>query len=304
MKFATFSLSSDGAPRLGVVRGDRMIDASALVGGGWDPPATLLGLIQHGPDAWQRIRDAVERYEKGPDADRVSHAISSIRWHAPIPRPGKNVFCLGRNYVAHAEEAARARGQEVKIPTIPVIFTKAPTSIAGPFDDIQIDRRVTQQVDWEVELGAVIGRAGRDISKANALQHVFGYTVINDLSARDLQQQHMQWFKGKSLDGFCPMGPVVVTADEFGDPQSKNLQLRVNGVAKQDASTAKMIFPVDTIIEWLSKGLTLEAGDIIATGTPEGVGMGRTPQEFLLDGDVLETEVEGIGTMRNRIRDV
>jgi len=163
---------------------------------------------------------------------------------------------------------------------------------------------VTRQVDWEVELGAVIGQTGRNIPRANALEHVFGYTVINDVSARDLQQQHMQWFKGKSLDGFCPMGPFIVTADEFGDPQSKRLQLRVNGAMKQDASTAKMIFPIDTIIEWLSKGLTLEAGDIIATGTPEGVGMGRTPQEFLADGDVLETEVEGIGVLRNRIKDL
>jgi 2-keto-4-pentenoate hydratase/2-oxohepta-3-ene-1,7-dioic acid hydratase in catechol pathway len=223
--------------------------------------------------------------------------------HTTIPRPAKNVFCLGRNYVAHAEEAARARGQEVKIPTVPVIFTKAPTSVSGPFDDVLVQRAVTQQVDWEVELGAIIGSAGRNISRGDALGHVFGYTVINDLSARDLQQQHMQWFKGKSLDGFCPMGPVVVTADEFGDPQNKRLQLRVNGVSKQDASTASMIFPVEVIIEWLSKGLTLEPGDVIATGTPEGVGMGRTPPEFLQDGDVVEAEVEGIGLLKNRIVD-
>ena len=299
MKYATFSLPSDVSPRLGIVRGDRMLDTATLQVGRWQPPATLLELIQQGPDTWQRMRELVD------GASTVTgHPLDSVRWHAPIPRPSKNVFCLGRNYVAHAEEAARARGQEVKIPTIPVIFTKAPTSVTGPFDDITVDRSVTQQVDWEVELGAVIGKTGRNISKADALQHVFGYTVINDLSARDLQQQHMQWFKGKSLDGFCPMGPFIVTADEFGDPQSKQLQLRVNGTVKQDASTAKMIFAVDAIIEWLSKGLTLEAGDVIATGTPEGVGMGRTPQEFLLDGDVLETEVEGIGTLRNTIKDL
>jgi 2-keto-4-pentenoate hydratase/2-oxohepta-3-ene-1,7-dioic acid hydratase in catechol pathway len=306
MKYATFSLPSDVVPRLGVVRGDQMIDVSALAVGDWRLPTSLLDLIQQGPDAWQRMSELLARNHPGDEGGKSpsgSFPLSIVRWHAPIPRPLKNVFCLGRNYVAHAEEAARARGQEVKIPAIPVIFTKAPTSVTGPFDDIPVDRGVTQQVDWEVELGAVIGKTGRSISKADALQHVFGYTVINDLSARDLQQQHMQWFKGKSLDGFCPMGPFVVTADEFGDPQSKQLQLRVNGVAKQDASTAKMIFPVDVIIEWLSKGLTLEAGDIIATGTPEGVGMGRTPQEFLVDGDMLETEVEGIGTLRNRIKD-
>ncbi len=301
MKYASFSLPSDVVPRLGVVRGDRMIDPRTLPLGDWQPPETLLELIQQGPDAWRRMRELVDRYDP---AGPASFPVSAVRWHAPIPRPLKNVFCLGRNYVAHAEEAARARGQEVKIPTIPVIFTKAPTSVTGPFDDIPVDRGVTQQVDWEVELGAIVGKTARNIARADALQHVFGYTVINDVSARDLQQQHLQWFKGKSLDGFCPMGPLVVTADEFGDPQSKQLQLRVNGVVKQEASTAKMIFPVDVILEWLSKGLTLEAGDIIATGTPEGVGMGRTPQEFLNDGDVLETEVEGIGTLRNRISDV
>jgi len=299
MKYVTFSLASDVVPRLGVVHGDRVIDTAMLPAGDWRPPSSLLDLIQQGPDAWRRMRDLVDR---APAA--IGHPIAEIRWHAPIPRPAKNVFCLGRNYVAHAEEAARARGQEVKIPTIPVIFTKAPTTVTGPFDDIVVDRAVTQQVDWEVELGAIVGKTGRNIPKSDALSHIFGYTVINDVSARDLQQQHMQWFKGKSLDGFCPMGPLVVTADEFGDPQTKQLQLRVNGVTKQDASTAKMIFAVDLIIEWLSKGLTLEAGDIIATGTPEGVGMGRTPQEFLANGDVLETEVEGIGTLRNRIRDV
>ena len=312
MKYASFSLPSDVVPRLGVVRGDRMIDPRTLPLGDWQPPATLLDLIQQGPDAWKRMRELVERHDPGgdfaapsaPKSPPGSYPLSAVRWHAPIPRPLKNVFCLGRNYVAHAEEAARARGQEVKIPTIPVIFTKAPTSVTGPFDDIPVDRGVTQQVDWEVELGAIIGKTARNIARADALQHVFGYTVINDVSARDLQQQHLQWFKGKSLDGFCPMGPLVVTTDEFGDPQSKQLQLRVNGVVKQDASTAKMIFPVDVILEWLSKGLTLEAGDIIATGTPEGVGMGRSPQEFLNDGDVVETEVEGIGTLRNRISDV
>jgi 2-keto-4-pentenoate hydratase/2-oxohepta-3-ene-1,7-dioic acid hydratase in catechol pathway len=288
-----------------------MLDPASLAAGGWRPPTSLIDLIQQGPEAWQRMRELVATNDPGGDfrsdtrkSPAGSFPLSEVRWHAPVPRPIKNVFCLGRNYVAHAEEAARARGQEVKIPTVPVIFTKASTSVAGPFDDIPVERTVTQQVDWEVELGAIIGTTGRNISRGDALRHVFGYTVINDLSARDLQQQHMQWFKGKSLDGFCPMGPLIVTADEFGDPQSKRLQLRVNGTVKQDASTAKMIFPVDVIIEWLSKGLTLEAGDIIATGTPEGVGMGRTPQEFLADGDVVEAEVEGIGTLRNTVRDV
>jgi 2-keto-4-pentenoate hydratase/2-oxohepta-3-ene-1,7-dioic acid hydratase in catechol pathway len=300
MKFATFSPGSDGAPRFGLVRGDRMVDVAAAAASDWpDAPPTLLALIQAGPAAWQRAAHVAA----GSAADRHTHPLSEIRWHAPIPRPAKNVFCLGANYLAHAKESAQARGRELKIPTVPVIFTKAPTAVSGPFDDIAVDRAATQQVDWEVELGVVIGRSGRNIAKADALSHVFGYTVINDLSARDVQQQHLQWFKGKSLDSFCPMGPMVVTADEFGDPQTKRLQLRVNGTTKQDSTTANMIFTVDVIIEWLSKGLTLEAGDVIATGTPEGVGMGRTPQEFLQNGDVVETEVEGIGVLRNRIVD-
>ena len=300
MKYVMFSLGFDPAPRLGLLRGDAIVDLRTASPRIWpDAPTTLIDLIQRGPDAWKRMA------EIGADAAAAhSHLASAATWHAPIPRPAKNVFCLGLNYVAHAKESSQARGREMKIPTVPVIFTKAPTTVSGPFADIAVDRQATQQVDWEVELGVVIGKSGRNIAKADARDHVFGYTVINDLSARDLQQQHMQWFKGKSLDGFCPMGPVLVTADEFGDPQTKRLQLRVNGVTKQDGSTANMIFPVDIIIEWLSKGLTLEAGDVIATGTPEGVGMGRTPQEFLQNGDVLETEVEGIGVLRNRIVDL
>jgi 2-keto-4-pentenoate hydratase/2-oxohepta-3-ene-1,7-dioic acid hydratase in catechol pathway len=294
-----FSLGFDPAPRLGLLRGEAIVDLKTAAPPTWpDAPSTLVDLIHRGPDGWRRMADI------GTAASSAhSHLTSTVRWHAPIPRPSKNVFCLGLNYAAHAKESSQARGREVKIPTVPVIFTKAPTTVSGPFDDVAVDRQVTQQVDWEVELGVVIGKSGRNITTANALEHVFGYTVINDLSARDLQQAHLQWFKGKSLDGFCPMGPVVVTADEFGDPQTKRLQLRVNGVTKQDGQTSNMIFPVDLIIEWLSKGLTLEPGDVIATGTPEGVGMGRTPQEFLHDGDVVETEVEGIGVLRNRIVD-
>src|SRR5262245_40324913 len=174
MKYATFSLASDVVPRLGVVRGDRMIDTAVLSAANWRPPTSLLDLIQQGPEAWQRMRELVEQHDTGSDirdsAGR-SHPVSSVRWHAPIPRPSKNVFCLGRNYVAHAEEAARARGQEVKIPTIPVIFTKVPTSVAGPFDDIPVDRNVTQQVDWEVELGAIVGKTARNIARAEEIQH-------------------------------------------------------------------------------------------------------------------------------------
>jgi 2-keto-4-pentenoate hydratase/2-oxohepta-3-ene-1,7-dioic acid hydratase in catechol pathway len=276
------------------VQGESILDATTLDAGRC--PSTLLSLIQQGPDAWRRVRDAA-----ASPSNATSHPLSTVRWHAPIPRPLKNVVCLGMNYAAHVREAAGARGREAKLPTVPVFFTKAPTSVTGPYDDVPVDPAVTQQVDWEVELGFVLGRSGRDIAAGDALSYVFGYTVINDLSARELQWQHQQFFKGKSLDGFCPMGPVVVTADEFGDPHRKRLTTRVNGVTKQDSTTADMIFKIDAILEWLSKGITVEAGDVVATGTPEGVGLGRTPQEYLQAGDIVETEVEGIGVLRNKI---
>lgn len=281
-----------------------MLEVSALAAGTWPGtcPASVLELILAGPDAWQRMGDIVRaEISRGVSA---GHSLAEIRWHAPIPRAPRNVFCLAQNYAGHARESAKARGRELTIPDVPVFFTKATNTVVGPHGTIPSHRGVTSQVDWEAELGVVIGRRGADIDRTRALDHVFGYTVVNDVSARDLQVRHGQFFKGKSLDGFCPMGPVVVTADEFGDPQAKRVVCSVNGVVKQDGHTGDMIFPVDAIVEWLSRGLTLEPGDVIATGTPEGVGMGRTPPEFLQDGDLLETEIEGIGRLRNQIRDL
>jgi 2-keto-4-pentenoate hydratase/2-oxohepta-3-ene-1,7-dioic acid hydratase in catechol pathway len=300
MRYATYSVAGESLPRLGAVRDSHIIDAAAAVAPHWpDAPSTLLGLIQQGPEAWGRMRDLLG----AADAAAHGHPLDAIRWHAPL-RPLKNIICLGLNYAAHVREGAIARGREVKIPTEPVFFSKVPTTVNGPYDDVPVDPALTQQVDWEAELGVIIGVAGRNIAKADAARHIFGYTVINDVTARDLQARHQQWLKGKSLDGFCPMGPVVVTVDEFGDPQQKRVSLRVNGVTKQDGNTNDMIFPVDRTIEVFSHGLTLEPGDIISTGTPQGVGFGRTPQEFLHDGDVVETEVEGIGVLRNRIREL
>ena len=300
MRYLMFSVPGDATPRLGVLRGDRVLDVRSLPSSpnGQAPPASLVELVHQGPDAWRQWADRIEA--RTSDALRGFPA-GEVRWHAPIPRPAKNVFCVGRNFLTHIEEGARARGEAVTLPVAPVFFTKAPTSVIGPFDDVPWDRSATQQVDWEAELGAIVGITGRNIPRPSALDHVFGYTVINDVSARDLQKNHFQFFKGKSLDGFCPIGPLVVTADEFGDPQSKRVTLRVNGVVKQDGHTRDMIFPLDVLIASLSHGLTLESGDIIACGTPDGVGFARTPPEFLQDGDVMETEIEGIGTMRNRI---
>ena len=304
MRYATFSLKSDATERLGAVlpgKTDLIYDVQVLLGApSGTLPRTLPELIRQGPDGWQRLAARITAAAAGDVPAPARYAADVVRWHAPIS-PAKNIVCLGLNYSSHIEEGARARGREVKIPEHPVFFTKSTTSINGPFDPIPWDRTITEQVDYEVELGVVIGVGGKNIPRSKALEHVFGYTVVNDVSARDLQVRHLQWFKGKSLDGFCPMGPVVVTADEFGDPQSKKIGTRVNGVQKQNSTTANMIFPVDVIIEVLSKGMTLEPGDVIATGTPEGVGLGRTPQEFLNDGDMVETEVEGIGVLRNQV---
>jgi len=287
MRYLTFSVAGDRAHRVGVLDGDRVIEIPGY--------SSLLQLIQAGPDVWRRIATA-----SGADSGRTFNA-ADIRWHAPLPRPAKNVFCLGRNYAEHVREATKARGQDFKLPAHPIFFTKTPTTVIGPYDEIVWDQSVTQQVDWEAELGVVIGTGGKNIPRAKAMAHVFGYTVINDVSARDLQAAHHQFFKGKSLDTFCPMGPVIVSADEFGDPQNKAVKCRVNGVGKQNGTTADMIFPIDQTIEVLSRGCTLEPGDIIATGTPDGVGMGRTPQEWLQVGDVVETEVEGIGILKNKV---
>jgi 2-keto-4-pentenoate hydratase/2-oxohepta-3-ene-1,7-dioic acid hydratase in catechol pathway len=305
MRYATFSLKSDTTERLGAVlsgKPDTVFDVQVLLGApSGTLPRSLPELIRQGRDAWGRLAARITQAAAGDVPAPAKFAAGVVRWHAPISRPAKNVICLGLNYSSHVKESAQARGREVKIPEHPVFFTKSPTTVNGPFDPIPWDPSITEQVDYEVELGVVIGVGGKNITRSHALEHVFGYTVINDVSARDLQMRHLQWFKGKSLDGFCPMGPVVVTADEFGDPQAKKIGTRVNGVQKQNSTTANMIFPVAVIIEELSQGMMLEPGDVIATGTPEGVGLGRTPQEFLNDGDMVETEVEGIGVLRNQI---
>ena len=251
--------------------------------------------------------DMLELIAKGRKAIKVPKgkpvALSSVRVLAPIPRPRKNVFCVGWNYVEHFEEGAKMRvGPVQELPAHPTFFTKAVTAVNGPYDRIPLHAGVTEKVDWEVELGVIIGRGGKNITEADAMKHVFGYTVINDVSAREVQRKHgQQWMKGKSLDGHCPMGPWIVTADEVKDWANLDVTTRVNGVVKQNSNTRHMHFKVPRIIAELSAGLTLEPGDIISTGTPAGVGHARTPPEFLKAGDLLETEVRGIGMLRNRI---
>jgi 2-keto-4-pentenoate hydratase/2-oxohepta-3-ene-1,7-dioic acid hydratase in catechol pathway len=286
VRLLTFSV--DGEVRVGALRAGGSDEVVEIP----DVP-DMLTLIAAGADGLQRARSALA------GGGARSHRLSDVRLLAPVPRPPGNVIAIGRNYKAHAEESARAAGKEVDPPTV---FTKAVTSVAGPYDDIVVDRSVTDQVDWEVELGVVIGKSGRNIARERALEHVFGFTAVNDVSARDIQfGWGGQYFKGKSIDGFCPLGPWIVTRDEIADPQSLHLLLRVNGETKQDGNTRDMIYPVDAIVEWVSRGMTLLAGMIIATGTPDGVGFARTPPEFLKLGDVMEAEVEGIGTLRNRV---
>jgi 2-keto-4-pentenoate hydratase/2-oxohepta-3-ene-1,7-dioic acid hydratase in catechol pathway len=227
-------------------------------------------------------------------------ALAGATLHAPL-HPHKNVFCIGRNYLAHAEEGARALGKELELPSVPTIFTKAPTAIADPDATLHLSGTVSQKYDWEAELAVVIGTRCKDVSEDRALEVVYAYTCLNDVSARDKQRATTQWFAGKTLDDTCPLGPWLVTADEIGDPQKLDVSLRVNGETKQHASTAVMIFSVARIIAELSQGTTLEPGDVIATGTPEGVGFARTPPEFLKDGDVMEVEIEKIGVLRNPV---
>lgn len=223
---------------------------------------------------------------------------------APIPRPAKNIFCVGKNYHEHAKEFAGsgfdATAKEV-VPEAPVVFSKPPTSVIGPGEPIPAHLDPTGSVDYEGELAVVIGRGGRGIRKADALSHVFGYTIVNDVTARTLQHRHRQWILGKGIDGFCPMGPAILTADEVPDPGALRLTTWVNGEQRQDAPVADLIFDIPTLIEAISDGITLEPGDIIATGTPAGVGIGFTPPRFLQPGDVVRIQVSGIGVLENPV---
>ena len=282
MKLVTFRAGGD--PRLGVLRdGDEVVEV--------DGAASMLALIDAGREGLARARSAAS------SSKARAHRLEEVTLLPPLPDPRGNVIAIGRNYQAHAAETAS--GSE---PNPPTIFTKAITSLAAPFADIAIDRAISDRIDWEVELGVVTSRSGANIKRADAPNHVFGYMAFNDVTARDIQAGWGgQYFKGKSLDRSSPCGPWIVTADEIADPQSLALHLQVNGITKQDGNTADMIYPVDAILEWVSKGLTLPAGAIIATGTPDGVGFARTPPEFLKPGDVMETEVVGVGMFRNRI---
>jgi 2,4-diketo-3-deoxy-L-fuconate hydrolase len=274
------------------------------------PGPALPGIIEGaGVRPFDPSIPSLEAFIALPESERAAQIaklgrpvpLTDIVIRAPL-QPAKNIFCVGRNYLEHAAEGARAQGIALDLPPVPTFFTKTPATIADPAEALALDAAISAQYDWEAELAVIVGTRCKDVSEADALTTVFGYTCFNDVTARDLQRSHGQWFKGKSLDHTGPLGPWIVDAADLPDPQALDIVLRVNGVEKQHSNTANMIFSIRTIIAQLSRGMTLEAGDIIASGTPEGVGYARTPPEFLHDGDIMEVEIEGIGMLRNTVR--
>lgn len=311
MRLVTFTQKK--RQRIGLVDSqDQIVDLAEVnrryLRGG-NPPflASMQAFIEAGPKALQVVKKA-ERYVAGKSAEEQKKLAgagallksSQVSLLAPIPWPRKNVVMLGINYREHVDEGARARELEIKYPEWPVYFTKPATSVIGHMGKV-IHHEITDRLDWEIELAVVMGKKGRNIPKDKAYDYVFGYTVCLDMTARELQRQHGQWFKGKSLDTFCPLGPWIVHKSALPDPQQVRLICRVNGTVMQDGNTRDMIFDIPTIIESLSAGLTLEPGDIISTGTPSGVGFARVPPVYLKPGDKVEGEVEGIGVLQVEI---
>lgn len=284
-----------GAPRAGAMIGEGEVldfDAAGL------PYPTMESVIEGGADALAAIRAALA----APPAGAV-RPLGEVRLAAPLPRPRRNVFCVGRNYMDHVAEGDRTRGlTQSELPKFPQFFTKAPETVIGPDESIPDHGAtgVTKWLDYEAELALVIGTAGTNIAPENALSHIFGWTICNDVTGRDLQRRYGQWFKGKSLDRSCPMGPWIIPADEL-DATDIAISLTINGEQRQSSRTSKMIFDVPQILHHLSQGFTLLPGDVVMTGTPEGVGYAMQPPQVLKSGDVVEIEVEGIGRLSNPV---
>jgi 2-keto-4-pentenoate hydratase/2-oxohepta-3-ene-1,7-dioic acid hydratase in catechol pathway len=248
------------------------------------------------------VIQALARGEPMPPASGTRLPVDAVTLRAPLPQPLRSLFCAGRNYRAHAAELATTvfRDSLPKEDLWPIVFGKLPECVIGPHGVVRMPgAAVSSQIDYESELAVVIGRGGRDISRSRAMDHVFGYTVVNDVSARDVQVRHQQWDLGKSFDTFCPMGPCIVTADEL-DGRDTRVRGWVNGELRQDGHTRDLIFDIATLIETCSRGITLYPGDVIATGTPSGVGMGFNPPKWLRSGDVVRVEIDGIGAIENR----
>ncbi len=305
------SYRRQGVSSIGVVIGSNVLDlreaAKNHIGGAFtditmDKISDMISFLSLGEDGIREARKSVEKVieQVGTVQDFKSLiSIEEIHIEAPIPRPKKGIVCLGLNYADHVQEAGKeAQGSE-SLPQRPIYFTKSPTTITGPRDDI-LYPRVTEKLDYEVELALIVGKEGKYIPEDEVYNHIAGYSVLNDVSARDLQMSHLQWFKGKSCDTFSPMGPYLVTSDEIADPQRLDICSKVNGETRQSSDTSKMIFDIKKIVSTLSAGMTLEVGDIIATGTPSGVGSAH-PSGFLNVGDIVECAVEGLGSIVNRV---
>lgn len=307
LRLVTFSPTADQKPRIGVVLNDgQVIDIAMELQNSkmvtsFDP-YSMLSLIHRGNEGLNQIQEIQSRAMR---LRIMRPTVNQVKLFSPIPRPQSNIYAVGWNYLDHFEEGREARADKAiqEFPKNPVFFTKGVYTMNGPFDPIPFDATNSIQADWEVELALIIGKTGRNISEEKAMDYVYGYSVYNDTTLREVQQKRHggQWFKGKSLDGYGPMGPWILTADAV-DLNQTRLICRVNGVEKQNGTYAQMYFKIPRIIAELSRGLTLEAGDIIATGTPPGVGFSRKPPEFLKPGDIMESEVTGIGIIRNPIR--
>lgn len=291
MNFITYD--NQGREQVGVLYDERVIPLDQLLG---YPIDNMLDLIVSFQPEWLDQID--ERIQAG---DSAGLSLSAVKLLAPIPFPRRNVICLGKNYAEHAKEIKITKVTDTGIPDHPIYFTKIASPAAGHGDTISVSRQVTTQVDYEVELAVVIGKDGSNIKPEQAEDHIFGYTIANDLSARNLQVEHKQWFKGKSLDGFCPMGPVLVHKSAVPWPVQLDIQCRINGELRQNSNTKHMLFDIPTIISDLSRGMTLKAGDIICTGTPGGVGMGFDPPVFLKDADIMKCYIDKIGKLTNQI---
>lgn len=301
MKLLTFL--SEEKQKLGVLINDTVIDIEKLGHKTQNTfPVSMLDLIDLGLDEVKRIQTILDNANENVIAS-CSLPYKEVTVLAPIPKPRKNIIGIGLNYTEHVAESARTLDTTGKLPQKPIIFSKPPTSVTATNTNILLNKNLTQQLDWEVELAVVIGKKGKYVSKSEALDHVFGYTVINDISARDCRREG-QWIVSKGQDTFAPMGPVLVTKDEIENPHNLNLSLKLNGIEKQNSNTKFLLFNINDLIEDLSTVFTLEPGDIIATGTPAGVGAGRSPQEWMWDGDVVEATVEGIGTITNTVKEI
>lgn len=302
MKLLTY-LTSENEQRAAFVHNNKAVDLEDFGElTNFPLPNTLLELIDMGIEVIDEINSLVADVSE-TELNEISYDLNEITIVAPIPKPRKNIIGIGLNYTEHVAESARTLDTTGKLPTKPIIFSKPPTTVTGPNTNVLLNTKLTQQLDWEVELAVIIGKKGKYVAKANALDYVFGYTILNDISARDCRREG-QWIVSKGQDTFAPMGPFLITKDEIENPHNLNLSLKLNGVEKQNSNTQFMLFNINDLIEDLSIVFTLEPGDIIATGTPAGVGAGRNPQEWMKNGDVMECFVEGIGTLTNTIKEI